>query len=87
MKIDDIKYKQISESYFITEPLKLGTIKKILNNIPDDYNAVSVEEILKYNGLDNGTRSSTYLSIIEIDVDDERKEIRFFTKKAKLTLN
>jgi hypothetical protein len=86
MKINDIKYKQLHDSYFVTDPLTLGEIKKIINSVPDNYIALSVEEILQTNGLDNGTRSTKYFPIIEIDADDERKEIKFFTKRAKLKL-
>jgi len=85
MKTSIINYRQVSESYFITKPLKLGEFIDILKNLPNDYTAVAVEEILQFNGFNN-TPYSTHYPIIEIEVNNDNKEIKFFTKRAKLTL-
>jgi hypothetical protein len=81
---DYLKHREVVQSYFTKEPMKLSEVKTFLNKLPEDYVLVSVEEVLHSNSLSRLSPSptSTYLPIIKISIDEERKEILFYTKSG-----
>lgn len=76
------KNRTVTETYFTTEPLELKTLIELLNNIPNDYRLILAKEVMHDSG--NGINKSiiTCYPIIEIAVNDNKKEVNFFISKS-----